>query len=150
MKKTIAILLVAVLAMCSVFAEIALGGNAKVEFIGDFDNKTAKFVNTPEVELSLDANSAEKVYEGDIYAGIKATLKFKVDADKKVIAVDKFEISDAYITDGSWKVSITSAAKTATFAKGWETIYDKANDADKNPVLANTFGNKYKVDRKGV
>ena len=60
MKKTIAILLVAVLAMCSVFAEIALGGNAKVEFIGDFDNKTAKFVNTPDVELSLDANSAEK------------------------------------------------------------------------------------------
>ena len=152
MKKTIAILLVAVLAMCSVFAEIALGGEAVGKFEGNFDDKTAKFVNAPDVKLTLDANSSEKVYEGDVYAGIKATLKFKIGPvdDVKVLAVDKFEISDAYITDGSWKVSITSAAKTATFAKGWETIYDKANDADKNPVLANTVGNKYTVDSKSV
>ena len=151
MKKTIAILLVAVLAMCSVFAEIALGGEAVGKFEGNFDDKTAKFVNAPDVKLTLDANSSEKVYEGDVYAGIKATLKFKIGTagDVKVLAVDKFEINEAYITNGTWKVAILSAAKTPTFAKGWETAVT-AKDEDKSVVLTKEVGNKYTVDGKSV
>ena len=144
MKKTIAILLVAVLAMCSVFAEIALGGEAKVAFTGNFDEKTAAFDNTSKAKLTLDANSASKVYEGDIYAGIKATLKFKIDTIEKVLKVDEFKIDEAYITDGNWKVSILSAAATPTFAKGWESIYNKEKDADKNPVLKDAVGSGIK------
>ncbi|MDY5057623.1 MAG: hypothetical protein SPE84_09725 [Bullifex sp.] len=159
MKKTIAILLVAVLAMCSVFAEIALGGEAKVAFTGDFDKKSAAFDNTSKAKLTLDANSASKVYEGDIYAGIKATLEFEIgkaltsasvnaaptgveDAIKTESAdflkVKKFKIDEAYITDGNWKVSILSAAATPTFAKGWETA--KSGDDNKDVTLAVAVG----------
>ena len=124
MKKTIAILLVAVLAVSSVFAGFSLSGEANVSLKGDFDKKTLGFTNGEnKVKVTIEGATAEKVNEGDIYAGIKATLTIKdIKAKNTAVESNKLEISEAYITDGSWKVSILSAAKTPTFAKGWETI----------------------------
>ena len=45
MKKTIAILLVAVLALSSVFAGFSLSGEANVSLKGDIDGKTLGFKN---------------------------------------------------------------------------------------------------------
>ena len=153
MKKTIAILLVAVLAVSSVFAGFTLSGEANVKFKGDFDAKTLGFINGQnQVKVTIEGATAEKVNEGDIYAGVKATLAFKAltnkatnpasdkdnAVDKVVFEVDKLEVSEAYITDGNWKVSILSAAKTPTFAKGWETV-KKGNDK-KDVVLYAAVG----------
>ena len=85
------------------------------------------------------------VNEGDIYAGIKAVLSFKAStftngstdfatADKPFITVDKLEISEAYITDGNWKLSILSAAATPTFSKGFEK--DDDNTTKLNAAVA--------------
>ena len=144
MKKTIAILLVAVLALSSVFAGFSLSGEANVSLTGDIDNKTLGFTNGKNiVKATFEATTVEKVNEGDIYAGIKATLSFKEvesvnGATEWPIVVDKFEIKEAYITDGSWKLSILSAAKTPTFAKGWETL--KKGDDDKSVELSSKVG----------
>ncbi|MCI7807268.1 MAG: hypothetical protein MR563_09045 [Spirochaetales bacterium] len=150
MKKTIAILLVAVLAVSSVFAGFSLSGEANVKLVGNFDDKTLGFTNGDnKVKVAIEGATAEKVNEGDIYAGIKAVLSFKASefkngskdfatADKPFITVDKLEISEAYITDGNWKLSILSAAATPTFAKGWETV-KKGNDK-KDVVLSVAVG----------
>ena len=146
MKKTIAILLVAVLAVSSVFAGFSLSGEANVKLVGNFDDKTLGFTNGDnKVKVAIEGATAEKVNEGDIYAGIKAVLSFKASefkngskvfatADKPFITVDKLEISEAYITDGNWKLSILSAAATPTFAKGWETV--KEGNDNKDVVLS--------------
>ena len=109
MKKTIAILLVAVLAVSSVFAGFSLSGEANVKLVGSFDDKTLGFTNGDnKVKVAIEGATAEKVNEGDIYAGIKAVLSFKAStftngstdfatADKPFITVDKLEISEAYI-----------------------------------------------------
>ena len=155
MKKTIAILLVAVLAVSSVFAGFSLSGEANVKLVGNFDDKTLGFINGQnQVKVTIEGATAEKVNEGDIYAGIKATLAFKAATKKTTdpvspkdipvtsidFDVDKLEISEAYITDGNWKVSILSAAKTPTFAKGWETV--KEGNDKKDVVLSVAVGNK--------
>ena len=141
MKKTIAILLVAVLAVSSVFAGFSLSGEANVSLKGDFDAKTLGFKNGDnKVKVAIEGATAEKVNEGDIYAGVKAELSFKASefknesidfatADKPFITVDKLEISGAYITDGNWKLSILSAAATPTFSVGFEADKDDKKTA---------------------
>ena len=151
MKKTIAILLVAVLAVSSVFAGFTLSGEANVSLKGDFDAKTLGFKNGDnKVKVAIEGATAEKVNEGDIYAGVKAVLELKLDkavtsaktddAGKLVvetadfIKVKELKIKEAYITDGNWKLSILSAAATPTFAKGWETVKN-ADDETKDVTL---------------
>ena len=151
MKKTIAILLVAVLAVSSVFAGFSLSGEANVSLKGDFDAKTLGFTNGEnKVKVAIEGTTAEKVNEGDIYAGIKAVLELEsgkamtsATDTANFIKVKTLKVKEAYITDGNWKLSILSAATTPTFAKGWETIYDKDNDADKAPVLGSSVASKY-------
>ena len=162
MKKTIAILLVAVLAVSSVFAGFTLSGEANVSLKGDFDAKTLGFKNGDnKVKVAIEGATAEKVNEGDIYAGIKAVLELDlgastyVEINKEVldagvtaenvnqllkieaadfIKVKTLKVKEAYITDGNWKLSILSAAATPTFAKGWETVKN-ADDETKDVVL---------------
>ena len=73
MKKTLAILLIAILAAGSMFA--ALTGDASVTFGAPLDGSTPKFDNTTSTKVTvvLEESSAEKVGEGDIYAEVKAT-----------------------------------------------------------------------------
>ncbi len=141
MKKTIAILLVAVLALSSVFAGFSLSGEANVSLKGDIDGKTLGFKNGDnKVKVTIEGATAEKVNEGDIYAGIKATLTIKdIEAKNTPVESKELKINEAYITDGNWKLSILEAAKTPTFAKGWETL--KKGDDDKSVVLAPEVGN---------
>ena len=147
MKKTIAILLVAVLALSSVFAGFSLSGEANVSLTGDIDAKKLGFTNgTNKVKIAIEGATAEKVNEGDIYAGIKAELTFK-DATSEnnglkdtplSFVVKNAKISEAYITDGNWKLSILEAAATPTFVKGWETL--KKGDDDKSVELSSKVG----------
>lgn len=178
MKKTIAILLVAVLAVSSVFAGFTLSGEANVSLKGSFDDKTLGFTNGDnKVKVAIEGATAEKVNEGDIYAGVKAVLELdlgtstNVAIDEKYLAgitnpddidvkkllkieaanfikVKTLEVKEAYITDGNWKLSILSAATTPTFAKGWEVVKD-GND-DKAPVLGSSVASKYTKDGKEV
>ena len=78
MKKTIAILLVAVLAASSVFA--GFSGKATVGLGYNWETKGYGFSNGTgfDVDVDLATDAADKVAEGDIYAGIKATMGVKV------------------------------------------------------------------------
>ena len=89
MKKTIAILLVAVLAVSSVFA--AFSGKATVGLGYNWETKEYGFSNGTGFDVNVDLATAEadKVAEGDIYAGIKATMSVKV-ANKATKSLEDF------------------------------------------------------------
>ena len=79
MKKTIAILLVAVLAAGSVFAGFSGSANVKAGY--DLQNKEYGFFGNGtnvKFDLSLGKEDAEKVAEGEVYASIKASLEAKI------------------------------------------------------------------------
>ena len=71
MKKTIAILLVAILAVSSVFA--AFSGEAKIGFGGNLDNGEFGFIDKSsnvKFDVDLATADAEAIADGDIYASI--------------------------------------------------------------------------------
>ena len=72
MKKTIAILLVAVLAAGSVFAGIS--GEGKIAYGYELDSKNTGFTNSTNLKVNVDLAtvSEEKQVEGAIYAAAKA------------------------------------------------------------------------------
>ena len=75
MKKTIAILMVAIMAVGSAFA--ALTGSAQVGFGANFDDGTYGFIdnsNSVDINFELANMNGEAVGEGDIYASIKGSL----------------------------------------------------------------------------
>ena len=83
MKKTIAILLVAIMAVGSAFA--AFSGSAQVGVGADFDNGDWGFIGN-ETKVTLDVDlataSAEDVSEGNIYASIKGSLGLTLVGDQ--------------------------------------------------------------------
>ena len=84
MKKTIAILLVAILAVSSIFA--AFSGEAKLGFGGNLDNGNFGFIDKSadvKFDLELATADAESVGEGDVYASIKATFALKLSTGEK-------------------------------------------------------------------
>ena len=84
MKKTIAILLVAILAVSSVFA--AFSGEAKLGFGVNLDNGNFGFIDKAanvKFDLDLATANAESVGEGEIYASIKATFGLKLTTGEK-------------------------------------------------------------------
>ena len=114
MKKTIAILLVAILAVSSVFA--AFSGEAKLGFGGNLDNGNFGFIDKSadvKFDLELATADAESVGEGDVYASIKATFALKLSTGEK-----KYGEGDPYggIYTGGAKVDPTGAAMYGTFA----------------------------------
>ena len=155
MKKTIAILLVAVLAVSSVFA--GFSGKATVGLGYNWETKEYGFSNGTgfDVDVDLATAEADKLAEGDIYAGIKATMGVKVanralndkgtglwdSADKNTYGVGLFlKVAEAYVAGENWKVSITGTQGATSYAKSFET---------EKEVVKDVFGNET-TDKKDV
>ncbi|MSU06898.1 hypothetical protein FYJ80_08955 [Spirochaetales bacterium NM-380-WT-3C1] len=157
MKKTIAILLVAVLAVSSVFA--GFSGKATVGLGYNWETKNYGFSNGTGFDVDVDLTTAEadKVAEGDIYAGIKATMSVKV-ANKSTkdgqmdhgsnfwnnitktqspnngYALGLFlDVAEAYVAGENWKVAITGTQGATSYAKSFTTHKEAIKDV---------FGNK--------
>ena len=83
MKKTIAILLVAIMAVGSAFA--AFSGSAQVGVGANFDTGDWGFIGN-ETKVTFDVDlatmNAEDVSEGDIYASIKGSLGLRFVSDQ--------------------------------------------------------------------
>ena len=122
MKKILSIALVALLAVSSVFAA-DFSGSASINFGYDFESKDWGFDNDKSTKVDITAEfksgSVDSFGEGDIYAGIKAAFKVNFVAKKgttsdfvglQIPAVGGASISESYVTNGEWKVSILSAA----------------------------------------
>ena len=145
MKKTIAILLVAIMAVSSVFAlDATLSGKFTSKLAYDLDENVLAF-SEPDNKLSLKlALSTETANEGDIYALVKADMNLVWDASNTTGAGltendlfiglnaddSKFEISEVGIYGQGWNVSLLKAAEMPKYAKGWETYNDGDDNVD--------------------
>ena len=157
MKKTIAILLVAVLAVSSVFA--GFSGKATVGLGYNWETKEYGFSNGTgfDVDVDLATAEADKVAEGDIYAGIKATMSVKVANQAKLDKGSAFwnskdkaaanyglglflKVAEAYVAGENWKVSITGTQGATSYAKSFTTHEEAVEDV---------FGNET-TDKKDV
>ena len=152
MKKTIAILLVAIMAVGSVFA--AITGSAQIGVGADFDNGNYGFINNSnsvDVNFELANMSGEAVGEGDIYASIKGSLVLEVfqaedaygdldedgeaeklpfylvgDWGKKSYIGLGASIDEAKIGGANWYVSLLGVPGAPDFATSAVDTYDKA------------------------
>ena len=149
MKKTIAILLVAIMAVGSAFA--ALTGSAQVGFGANFDDGTYGFIdnsNSVDINFELANMSGEAVGEGDIYASIKGSLVLEVftgedgkngndglkgsegfvkpDTWKNVYIGLGASIDEAKIAGANWYVSLLGASDAPDYAKSAIDTWDKA------------------------
>ncbi len=149
MKKTIAILLVAIMAVGSAFA--ALTGSAQVGFGANFDDGTYGFIdnsNSVDINFELANMNGEAVGEGDIYASIKGSLVLEVftgedgkngndglkdsegfvkpDTWKNVYIGLGASIDEAKIAGANWYVSLLGASDAPDYAKSAIDTYDKA------------------------
>ena len=140
MKKFISLALVAALVATSAFA--AFSGEASVSFGYDTTSKAWGFANGKSLSVSVDiaSEAAEKVAEGDIYAGIKASMEvgIKPNHGNKAIYNDGpasdlgiwAKVSEAYVTNGEWKVSILGSVGAPDYAKSAiDFTYSQAKDA---------------------
>ena len=140
MKKIISIALVAALVATSAFA--AFSGEASVSFGYDTTSKDWGFANGKSLSVSVDiaSEAAEKIAEGDIYAGIKASMEvgIKPNHGDKAIYNDGpasdlgiwAKVSEAYVTNGEWKVSILGSVGAPDYAKSAiDFSYSQAKDA---------------------
>ena len=142
MKKTIAILLVAIMAVGFVFADATLSGKFTSKLAYDIDENKLAFSepdNALDVNFSLSSGSAN---EDDIYAVIKGELTLIYESDKTggnlesgvegFINSDdsKFEITEASINGQGWKLSILKADEMPKYATGWETYNDGDDSID--------------------
>ena len=140
MTKFISLALVAALVATSAFA--AFSGEASVSFGYDTTSKVWGFANGKSLSVSVDiaSEAAEKVAEGDIYAGIKASMEvgIKPNHGDKAIYNDGpasdlgiwAKVSEAYVTNGEWKVSILGSVGAPDYAKSAiDFSYSQAKDA---------------------
>ncbi|MDY5932073.1 MAG: hypothetical protein SPJ34_08630, partial [Candidatus Ornithospirochaeta sp.] len=137
MKKILTVALVALLAAGTAFA--GFSGNANIKLGYDFTSGKYGFENGTGFDVNLDVATAagEKKGEGDVYAGIKASValtlgnyKYKEaysttpagdkvwtkDGDKMGIGAF-FKLAEAYVAGQDWKVAITSSTKAVDLAK---------------------------------
>ena len=137
MKKTIAILLVAILAVGSAFA--AFSGEASLGFGGNFDNGNYGFIDSGakvKVDVDLATADAEAIAEGDVYASIKGTLVLKAYSGEESVkefpdpnSETKYnygfrlmaDITEAKIAGENWEVSILGLDDAPNYAKGFQT-----------------------------
>ena len=150
MKKTIAILLVAILAVGSAFA--AFSGSAQVGVGANFDSGEWGFIGN-ETKVTFDVDlatmNAEDVSEGDIYASIKGSLGLRLVSDQDGIATaNPFDninmapygkgsvfgvygkIDEAKIAGANWYVSLKGVADVNDFAKSSIDTWTAKNDLD--------------------
>ena len=159
MKKILSIALIVALVATSAFA-VSISGEADFGFGYDIDEKSFGFGNyglMNQVKFSFGEeffNETKEVKgEGDIYAGIKASLKLSWAQDMTVgkyewagSSADGFKteenvdmvveasqwsvvakIEEAYITDGVWKLNILGSKAASDYAKSAIDSW-KAND----------------------
>ncbi|AEC01603.1 hypothetical protein [Parasphaerochaeta coccoides] len=127
MKKFISLLLVLALVSGAVFA--GFSGNAKVEL--GYDLETTAYGLKNSKAFSVDVNFLEQLVgeakgEGDIYAEIKATLKFNLNngdeagidtnGHKSIEGIAALTSWSAKIIGDGWYVGILEAPRAANFA----------------------------------
>ena len=135
MKKTIAILLVAILAVGSAFA--AFSGEASLGFGGNLDNGNFGFIDSAakvKIDFDLATATAEQIADGDVYASIKGTLALKAYSGEE--STPEFpdpddngqwtirllaDITEAKIAGENWEVSILGLDDAPNYAKGFQT-----------------------------
>ena len=153
MKKTIAILLVAIMAVGSAFA--AFSGSAQVGVGANFDNGDWGFIGN-ETKVTFDVDlatmNAEDVSEGDIYASIKGSLGLRFVSDQDGIGTDNpfviidandnknsesgavlgayGKIDEAKVGGANWYVSLLGLADVNDFAKSAIDTWTAKNDID--------------------
>ena len=172
MKKTIAILLVAILAVGSVFAlDANLSGKFTSKLAYDIEDNWLGFTEPDNaLDLTLELTTATE-NEGDVYASVKAEMKllwetdgkadgsaqteddlFDLDADNTFFALNnddsKFEITEVAIYGNGWNLSILKAAEMSKYANGWETYNDGDDNVDlEAPVeYKNNLGATFTLD----
>ena len=135
MKKILTIALVALLAASTAFA--GFSGKATLSLGYDTESKEYGFVNGDSfsVDLDLATESAEKAGEGDIYAGVKASLALKIiDSNYQPLYVKDytgrgmgivFSLDEAYVAGEDWKVAITGTQDGPDFATSAIDVYYK-------------------------
>ena len=147
MKRTIAILLVAIMAVGSVFA--AFSGSAQIGVGANFDNGNYGFIdnsNSVGINFELANMAGEAVGEGDIRASIKGSLVLEVFTadDYEKSADDKLpfvlvgdwgdnmfiglgaSVDEAKIEGSNWYISLLGVPGGPDFAKSAIDTYDKA------------------------
>ena len=151
MKKILSIALVALLVASTAFA--GFSGKAKLSLGYDTESESYGFSNGKEFSVDLDVASetAEAKGEGEVFAGVKATLSLKaadIIGDNAVAFVKDgasdvglgfiLSLKEAYVAGQDWKVSITGTQKGPDFAKSAiDYVFD---DYGKD-----AFGNKLEV-----
>ena len=163
MKKTIAILLVAILAVSSVFA--AFSGEASLGFGGNLDNGNFGFIDSASkvtIDADLATATAEQIAEGDVYASIKATFGLKLTTgeekraeveDPTMIGFPGYGVSDyrvgiiaditeAKVAGANWEVSILGLDDAPNYAKGFQT-YTVEDGLDKWGLSRADFDENY-------
>ena len=157
MKKILTIALVAVLAVSTAFAGIS--GNASVSLGYDTTSKEYGMKNGTSVDATFDitTDEVEKVGEGDIYAGIKASMSFGVakkqgseglglwvDGGSKQGLGLWLSVDEAYVAGSEWKLSILSGKGAPDYAKSAidkvkTNVYDAFGNAYKTKKVAKTY-----------
>ena len=154
MKKTIAILLVAILAVSSVFA--AFSGKASIGAGVNLDNGNYGFIDqstNAKIDLELATANAENVGEGDIYASIKASLVVKLFNGEKggepddpmgpwtqYIAVD---LAEAKVGGENWYVSVLGMPDGPDYAKSAIDTYDVKGKYDDYGFVKEDYTENY-------
>ncbi len=153
MKKILTIALVALLAASTAFAGIS--GSATVKLGYDTTSKVYGFANGTGIEANIElaSETAENVAEGDVYAGIKASMKLAVaprsgekgasifvDGDDHGLGL-WLSLDEAYVAGADWKLSILGT-------KGAPDYAASAIDGAKSGSVYDDFGNV--VDSKWV
>ena len=139
-KNLLAALLVAILASSMVFAGFT--GSASAEFGWKIDDKAFGFDNLKGSKAVIELASAtgESKGEGNVYAGIKASLTLKVEGkdltgDQPVVATVKF--TEAYVGGENWQVSLLGAMSNPNFAASYTVDPDTGKPVwnyNANPV----------------
>ncbi len=140
MKKILTIALVALLAASTAFA--GLTGSASLGLGYNFEDETYGFSNDSEIKVTYELTSeeAEKVAEGKVYAGIKASF---------VLSIKDYEtfdegaptwklapsLDEAYVAGTDWKVSILGAQDSLDFAK---SAIDVSSNSKKTALVASS------------
>ena len=169
MKKTIAILLVAILAVSSVFA--GFSGKASIGFGGNLDNGEFGFIDKSakvNFDIDLATATAEQIADGDVYASIKATFGLKLlTGEKKYDEGDPYgglvfdskgfavtddgayalaviaDITEAKVAGENWYVSILGLSDAPNFAESAIDTYTVEDGYDKYGMQREDFDKAY-------
>ena len=151
MKKILSIAVIFAIVAASAFAGIS--GNANIKLGYDFTSGAYGFKNgdSVSVDVELASETAEALGEGDVFAGVKASLSLllaneDVDDDPSIwtdganLALGAFfSIDEAYVSGQDWKVAITGTQSAPDFAKSAiDTVA-----ADVYNVFGNVVDTKY-------